>query len=190
MEARPGPESMGRSPLQPLSGTGCSCPEARPGLSSLITNWAPSRPCLLSAARCPWRPAWRGHVPGWAHAGGRGPPSPSRSLSARLCRHSHLPPLHPDQQLGSKDGGTQISLDNPSGKQRTGCSSRPNPLSVDSTPGPSGSSHSSTQSANRMGLSHPQSCPCLAQGPWQRGGGFVWLLQDGVLRKNPLVRAP
>lgn len=40
------------------------------------------------------------------------------------------------------------------------------------------------------GAVSPLVMPQASPGPWQRGGGFVWLLQDGVLRKNPLVRTP
>lgn len=93
---------MGHSPLQPLGGTGCSCPKARPSLSSLITNWAPSRPCLLSAACCPRRPGvgmcQAGHM-----LGGGGLPRP-RSPNAWLFRCPHLPSLHPDQRLGPRTG--------------------------------------------------------------------------------------
>lgn len=171
MGARRGPKSMGHSPLRPLSGTGRSCPEARPSLSSLITNWAPSRPCLLSAARCPWRPGVG--MCQAVHMLGGGAPLALQEPECLALPLLTSPTPPSGSASGAKDRGTQFSLGDPSGKQRAGCSGKPNPLSVESTPGPSGSGHSSTQSANPMGLSHPWSCPRPARDPG-RGEGALF----------------
>lgn len=126
MGARRGPKSMGHSPLRPLSGTGRSCPEARPSLSSLITNWAPSRPCLLSAARCPWRPGVG--MCQAAHMLGGGAPSSSRILNAWLFLCSRLPPLHPDQHLRPRTGAPSSPWAIRVGSRERGAAAGPTPF--------------------------------------------------------------